>query len=441
MLMPMIETAAWIASSMIVEVALDVPALADAVDDRREADGHVRRDSGALVCGIAPLLSRLDANGPPRYPRPARRRSAGGAPRRGAWQERRRESHGRSSCVRRASWGRRSPSGRRATTARRRSRSRTTPSCATPGFLGPLHPRALRRHGRELRGLHAHRRRARALLPDDGADVQHAQPDGALDGHRGRRPRPRRRTTASGTSASRAALYRGILEDGAIHAPAALGGHRARRDGRRHDDGRRPSRAAGWINGRKVFASLAGAADAYNLTCLVPGEEGLRFLSVRSDNAGRAHRRRLGPARHARHRLAHAASSRTPSSRPTTSCCRPASSTSSPSAGRYVYLTLTPTYIGLTRAVVDFVQGYLGGAAPPGIAARRDVPPKQWAWAEIQIAARAQPRRSGSAPSPRPALDPTPEQLRRALGGALHGDGDRARGGRARRSAPAAAAR
>ena len=52
----------------------------------------------------------------------------------------------------------------------------------------------------------------------------------------------------------------------------------------------------------------------------------------------------------------------------------------------HVYLTLTPTYIGLTRAVVDFVQGYLGSTPPPGIPARRDVPPKQWAWAEIQIA-------------------------------------------------------
>ena len=35
-----------------------------------------------------------------------------------------------------------------------------------------------------------------------------------------------------------------------------------------------------------MFASLAGAAHAYNFTCRVPGEDGLRFLSVRSDNPG-----------------------------------------------------------------------------------------------------------------------------------------------------------
>ena len=32
------------------------------------------------------------------------------------------------------------------------------------------------------------------------------------------------------------------------------------------------------------------------------------------------------------------------------------------------------------------MQGYLGSTPPPGIPARRDVAPKQWAWAEIQIA-------------------------------------------------------
>ena len=191
----------------------------------------------------------------------------------------------------------------RVTRARARARARRSPSArprydrepAFPfenyaelrdaGHARALHPRALRRHGRELQGLHVHLGRARALLPDDGADVQHAQPDGALDGHPRRRPRHAGRRARAPRGAPRRALPldpRGRRD----HEPAALGGHRARRDGRRRDDGRRPSRAASQINGRKVFASLAGAAHAYNFTCRVPGEEGLRFLSVRSDNPG-----------------------------------------------------------------------------------------------------------------------------------------------------------
>ena len=79
----------------------------------------------------------------------------------------------------------------------------------------------------------------------------------------------------------------------------------------------------------------------------------------------------------------------------------------------HVYLTLTPTYIGLTRAVVDFVQGYLGSTPPPGIPARRDVPAKQWAWAEIQIAYERS-RSLWECAVAEAGLDPTPEQLRRA---------------------------
>ena len=43
----------------------------------------------------------------------------------------------------------------------------------------------------------------------------------------------------------------------------------------------------GWrVSGRKIFASLSGAASAYNLTVKVPGEEQVRFMSVRADNPG-----------------------------------------------------------------------------------------------------------------------------------------------------------
>jgi alkylation response protein AidB-like acyl-CoA dehydrogenase len=73
----------------------------------------------------------------------------------------------------------------------------------------------------------------------------------------------------------------------------------------------------------------------------------------------------------------------------------------------YVYMTLTPTYLGLTRSVIDFVREYL--ASGP----RRDIPQKQAGWADIQIAyerADALWQRVVA----EAGIDPTPEQLRRA---------------------------
>ena len=125
-------------------------------------------------------------------------------------------------------------------------------------------------------------------------------------GHRGRRPRPLRRPTASGTSArarrSTAASWRT-----ARSTPSRC--RRASRAGPRPGSRRRaePTEGGWLVSGKKIFASLAGAASAYNLTCVVPGED-VDPLPLRAQRrAGRAHRRRVGPARHARHGLAHPA--------------------------------------------------------------------------------------------------------------------------------------
>ena len=83
----------------------------------------------------------------------------------------------------------------------------------------------------------------------------------------------------------RSELYRWILEDGAIMSqPLSEGIARGATAGVATTA--TPVPGGFNVNGRKVFASLAGAAHAYNFTCRVPGEEGLRFLSVRSDNPG-----------------------------------------------------------------------------------------------------------------------------------------------------------
>jgi alkylation response protein AidB-like acyl-CoA dehydrogenase len=209
----------------------------------------------------------------------------------------------------------------------------------------------------------------------------------------------------------RTGLYRWILEDGAIMSqPLSEGIARGATAGVATTA--TPAPGGYHVNGRKVFASLAGAAHAYNFTCRVPGEEGLRFLSVRSDNPGVRIVGDWDPL-----------GMRGTDSRTLVfeDAFVDADDELLPAGGfdqlaerwPHVYLTLTPTYIGLTRAVVDFVQGYLGSTPPAGIPARRDVPAKQWAWAEIQIAYERS-RSLWECAVAEAGLDPTPEQLRRA---------------------------
>jgi alkylation response protein AidB-like acyl-CoA dehydrogenase len=209
----------------------------------------------------------------------------------------------------------------------------------------------------------------------------------------------------------RSELYRWILEDGALMSqPLSEGIARGATAGVATTA--TPVPGGFKVNGRKVFASLAGAADAYNFTCRVPGEEGLRFLSVRSSNPGVKIVGDWDPL-----------GMRGTDSRTLVfeDAFVEADDELLPTGGfdqlaarwPHVYLTLTPTYIGLTRAVVDFVQGYLGSTPPPGVPARRDVPAKQWAWAEIQIAYERS-RSLWECAVAEAGLDPTPEQLRRA---------------------------
>ena len=209
----------------------------------------------------------------------------------------------------------------------------------------------------------------------------------------------------------RTGLYRWILEEGAIMSqPLSEGIARGATAGVATTA--TPVSGGYHVSGRKVFASLAGAAHAYNFTCRVPGEDGLRFLSVRSDNPGVRIVGDWDPL-----------GMRGTDSRTLVfeDAFVDADDELLPAGGfdqlaerwPHVYLTLTPTYIGLTRAIVDFVQGYLGSTPPPGIPARRDVPAKQWAWAEIQIAYERS-RSLWECAVAEAGLDPTPEQLRRA---------------------------
>jgi alkylation response protein AidB-like acyl-CoA dehydrogenase len=211
--------------------------------------------------------------------------------------------------------------------------------------------------------------------------------------------------------AIRTALYRRVLELGEIQSqPLSEGVSRGATAGVTTVAARADG---GWkVTGRKIFASLAGAASSYNLTCVVPGETRIRFLSVRADTPGV---RIVGDWDPLGMR---GTDSRTllfeDAFVPADAELLPVGAYDQLSERwPYVYMTLTPTYMGLIRAVMDFVQDYLAGPAPPGIAARRDVPQKQAGWAQIQIM-HERSRALWEAAVAEAGVDPTPDRLRRA---------------------------
>ena len=147
----------------------------------------------------------------------------------------------------------------------------------------------------------------------------------------------------------------------------------------------------GWVlNGKKIFASLSGAADYYGVLCTEDKpDRSMRdtlYLAVPADAPGGRHRRRLGPARHARHGVAHAAAQGRVRTRRRRSSCRAGSYFQAAMRWPHMFSTLSPTYMGIAQAAYDFTVQYLRGevAGMPPVK-RRMYPTKQIAVAEMRI--------------------------------------------------------
>lgn len=208
----------------------------------------------------------------------------------------------------------------------------------------------------------------------------------------------------------RAEMFRGVVERGEIHSqpfseglnPGALAGTATRAV---------PVEGGYLVTGRKIFASLSGAASRYNVTCQVEGEEFLRLLSVRADAVGVEIVDDWDPL----------------GMRGTVSrtlllkdAFVPADDEILPggmydqAARRYPYLfmSLAPSYLGLTKGILDFTRAYLRGdvkGAAKGTG-RRDHPIKQVGWAEMQIKYE-QSRALLYSVVDNATLDPTEEQM------------------------------
>ena len=180
----------------------------------------------------------------------------------------------------------------------------------------------------------------------------------------------------------RAATYAGVVEEGHVHAQP-------------FSEGNAPGATAGvatqavaaeggWrLTGRKIFASLSGAADRHNVICVTPDDPTIRFMSVPADAEGVRIEGDWDPL----------------GMRGTVSRTLVLDGVFVPIEAEllppgvfdqvayrwpHFYLTLSFTYLGIMRAVMDFTDDYLEGRAGPG--PRRDNPQKQAGWAQMQVA-------------------------------------------------------
>ena len=222
----------------------------------------------------------------------------------------------------------------------------------------------------------------------------------------------------------RAELFRGVVEEGRIHSqpfsegvsPGATSGVTTRAV---------PVEGGFLVTGRKIFASLSGAADFYNVTARVerrgrgarrtagptsPKSTGIRFLGVPATADGVRIEGTWDPL----------------GMRGTVSrtlvmdgAFVPAANEWLPpglydqAAQRYpwLFMSLAPTYLGITRGLCDFTRRYLRGEQPGmTTGARRDSPQKQDGWAHMQVAyERSRALLFGAAD--RAVLDPGEDEL------------------------------
>ncbi len=191
----------------------------------------------------------------------------------------------------------------------------------------------------------------------------------------------------------RAGIYAKVVEEGALFAQPFSEPNSAAAAGKAAFGTTATPVEGGYIvNGMKHFASLSGAADYYGLVCTLdkegeePTPKNTMFLAVPSKADG----------------VEIFGSWNVMGMRPTDSRSLkfenvfvPADSTVLPSGIYYqaalnwphMFMTLSPTYLGLSHAVLEFTIGYLRGeieGAPPAGAARHS-PAKQMAVAEMRL--------------------------------------------------------
>ena len=180
----------------------------------------------------------------------------------------------------------------------------------------------------------------------------------------------------------RTELRRGIVTGGAIHsqpfsegaAAGATAGYSTRAV---------PAPGGYRVTGRKIFASLSGAADIHNVVCLVPGDDRIRFMGVPADAPGATIEGDWDPLgmRGTDSRTLVLDEAAVPEGN---EWLPPGAFDQAATRWPYFYMTLSFAYLGLMRGVLDATAAYLRGHGSSG-PARRDHPIKQQGWAQMNL--------------------------------------------------------
>lgn len=180
----------------------------------------------------------------------------------------------------------------------------------------------------------------------------------------------------------RAELYRGIVEDGTIHSqPFSEGIAGGALDG----IGTRavPVQGGYQVTGRKIFASLSGAADVHNVVALVEGDDRIRFMGIPADAAGVTIEGGWDPLgmRGTDSRNLVMTDAFVPSAN---EWAPPGLFDQAAHRWPYFYMTLSFSYLGLMRGILDHTGAYLRGDSD-GSSARRDSHIRQAGWAKMNL--------------------------------------------------------
>jgi alkylation response protein AidB-like acyl-CoA dehydrogenase len=183
---------------------------------------------------------------------------------------------------------------------------------------------------------------------------------------------------------NRSEMFRGVVEDGMIHsqpfseglAPGATTGVATRAvpvDG-------------GWlVTGRKIFASLSGAADFYNVTCQSAGDDDIRLLGVPANADGVSIVDDWDPLG-MRGTVSRTLLMKDVFVPERNEWMPPGAYNQAALRYPWLFLSLCPSYLGLTGGILDTVAAYLrGDLNGQATSARRDHPIKQYGWAQMQL--------------------------------------------------------
>src|SRR3989440_2950827 len=190
--------------------------------------------------------------------------------------------------------------------------------------------------------------------------------------------------------AARGVHYRRIVENGALYSQPFSEGGAAAAGAAAFGTEAKPVDGGFVVNGKKIFASLSGAADYYGILCTerAGGEQASRrntlYLAIPANAKGVSVVGDWDPLG------MRGTVSRTLLMKdvfvPESELLMPhgvyfRAATSWP----HMFLTLSPTYMGLAQAAYDFTVAYLRGEVPGTSVKRRMFPTKQIAVAEMHV--------------------------------------------------------